>query len=34
MTLGGWILLIVSWSAILTLLVFCFTLTLRRKNLD
>jgi len=33
MTLGGWILLIFSWGAILTLAVFCFVKVFSRKEL-
>jgi hypothetical protein len=32
MTLDGWILLIISWSAILSLFTFCLARTLRRKT--
>ena len=33
MTLGGWILLIFSWGAILALAVFCFVKVFTRKEL-
>lgn len=34
MTLAGWIMLIVSWSAILVLVVFCFWKIFSKKEID
>lgn len=31
MTLGGWILLVISWAAILGLLTFCLARTLKKR---
>ncbi len=34
MNTGGWILLMVSWGIILTVLAYCLTQTLKRKDMD
>jgi hypothetical protein len=34
MNTGGWILLMVSWGIILTVLAYCLVLTLKRKDMD
>jgi len=34
MTILGWIFIIISWGAILALVVYCFTKILRKKVID